>query len=58
MRSRKAQRREAAQKRLEKRQQRSPQEQLQLLDARLGKGKGAQKERARLMKLLTTKEEK
>lgn len=33
-------------------QKRSPQEQLRLLDARLGKGQGAKKERTRLTRLI------
>lgn len=41
-------RREDASKRQEARDKRSPQEQIALLDKRLGKGVGAQRERAKL----------
>lgn len=47
-------RREQAAKRQAERAKRSPAEQLALLDARLGKGQGAKKERARLEKLLNS----
>lgn len=45
-------RRQEAQERAEVRAQRSPQEQLAVLDKRLGKGQGAARERARLQKLI------
>lgn len=46
------QRHQDALKRQDERDGRSPAEQLRLLDARLGKGVGAKKERARLTRLL------
>ena len=51
-RKRKAKLREEASVRAEERAERSPKHQLTLLDKRLGKGKGARKERARLLKLI------
>ena len=47
-----AQRRKEADDRQEQRQKRSPQEQLALLDTKLGPGAGAAKERSRLQKLI------
>jgi len=41
-----------AKERTEARSKRTPQQQLDLLDQRLGKGVGAQKERAKLTKLI------
>lgn len=46
------QRREAGEQRQAEREQRSPKQQLKELDLRLGKGKGAQRERARLQEAL------
>lgn len=48
----KVDRQRSAQERAEARAERSPQEQLAELDKRLGEGKGAVKERARLQKQL------
>jgi hypothetical protein len=45
-------RQQEAQERAEVRASRSPEEQLAVLDKRLGKGKGAQRERARLQALI------
>ena len=45
----KKQRREEAQERMEEYSKRTPGEQLDLLDQRLGVGKGAEKERANLL---------
>lgn len=45
-------RRESAKERREAREDRSPKEQLDHLDRILGKGKGAAKERAKLLKLI------
>jgi len=45
-------RRKTALERNEARSERSPQQQLAVLDERLGKGVGAEKERARLKKLI------
>jgi len=45
-------RRKTALERNEARSERSPQQQLAVLDERLGKGVGAEKERARLKKLM------
>lgn len=52
MNRRKEIRRKEAQERAEVRAQRSPQEQLAILDKRLGKGQGAQRERARLQSII------
>ncbi len=49
---RKTQRREDAEVRSRRRESLSPAEQLKLLDARLGKNKGAKAERARLKKAM------
>lgn len=49
-------RQESAGVRQEKRDKRSPLQQLIVLDKRLGKGQGATKERAKLLALLTDKE--
>jgi len=46
------QRREEAEVRQAERQKRTPQEQLSLLDTKLGPGVGASKERARLQKII------
>lgn len=48
----KVERQRSAKERAEARAERSPQEQLAELDKRLGEGKGAVKERARLQKQL------
>lgn len=45
-------RKENAKERQRQRDERTPEEQLAALDARLGVGKGAKKERARLWKLI------
>lgn len=47
-------RREEAQKRQDAREHRTPEQQLALLDSRLGAGQGARKERARLAALIET----
>lgn len=49
-------RRELANERAEARAQRTPQAQLAVLDARLGEGQGAKKERARLQALIEAPE--
>lgn len=46
-------RRKQAMERGRERKQRTPKEQLALLDVRLGKGVGAERERARLINLIT-----
>jgi len=48
-------RREDAEERRKERQKRTPQEQLTLLDSKLGEGQGAVKERQRLTKMIVTK---
>ncbi|MCI0563318.1 MAG: hypothetical protein MN733_32990 [Nitrososphaera sp.] len=55
---RRSEKRETAQKRDEERSQRTPQQQLALLDHRLGTGVGAQRERVRLMKLIEQQKNK
>ncbi len=55
MKSRKNQRRIEAEKRQEKRQARSPEQQLELLNNKLGKDQGAKKERARLLKQIESR---
>jgi len=49
------QRQEEAKQRIDLRNQRSPEEQLRLLDNKLGTGKGAKKERARLIEQISSK---
>lgn len=48
----KEQRQATAMKLIEQRAQRTPQQQLELLDQKFGKGQGAKKERARLNKMI------
>ena len=55
---RRKERQSSAKERKQRREKRSPQEQLALLDRRLGKGVGARKERARLKKLIKEKKER
>ncbi len=56
MNARKELRRTEAQERAEAHSKRTPQEQIAVLDRRLGKGEGAQKERARLQALISNSE--
>jgi hypothetical protein len=54
--SRKDDRRRRANERQEARAKRTPQEQLRILDERFGEGKGAAKERVRLVALIEAEE--
>ena len=48
-------RRKEAEERMAEREKRSPKEQLDFLDRKLGKGKGAKRERTRLLQQIETK---